>query len=141
VAFAIAPLMSPLPLMARPTKDDTIKRDLTVRVRVTFAEKQQLWQQAQEAGYTPSDYIRVKALGASGPLGGASVRRSVPTPDRAALLSLLAELGKVGSNVNQIARHLNGADAYGLRADQLNATIGNVEALTAQLLNLLRDGH
>jgi len=118
--------------MARPRKDDTDKRDLTIRVRVTQAEKNRIWQQAHESDHTPSDYLRVKALGAT-PL------RYVPTPDRAVLLNLLAELGKIGSNVNQIARHLNTAQAT--QPESLIAAMTGVDALTAQLLQHLRDGH
>ncbi|MEZ0611357.1 plasmid mobilization relaxosome protein MobC [Fibrella sp. WM1] len=120
--------------MARPPKADPDKRELTIRVRVTAAEKQRIWQQARESGHTPSDYLRVRAL------AGQALRR-VPTPDRAALLVLLAELGKIGSNVNQIARALNSPHQPVPQAEAVTEAMTGVEALTAQLLHLLGDGH
>ena len=41
--------------MARPQKMGDQKRDLTIRVRVTSAEKQRIWKLAAEAAVTPSD--------------------------------------------------------------------------------------
>ena len=86
--------------MARPHKDGDDKRDLTIRVRVTTTERNRIWQLAAEQGHTPSDFMRLRTMAATLPL------RRVPTPDRKILLNLMAELGKLGSNVNQIARHL-----------------------------------
>lgn len=126
--------MSFIHIMARPSKDDTTKRILTIRIRVTQAEKTLIWQQAREAGHTPSDYLRVRAL-ASPPV------RRVPTPDRAVLLQLLAELGKIGSNVNQIARSLNSYQHPVIRPDSITDAMTGVDDLTAQILNILRDGH
>lgn len=123
--------------MARPTKPEDDKRDVTIRVRVTASEKLRIWQQAEESGQTPSDYLRLKSLAASTPL------RRVPTPDRKILLDALAELGKVGSNVNQIARALNRSDGRlptGVSTNDIDAAMQGVDELTAHLLNLLRDG-
>ena len=125
--------------MARPPKDEADKRDLTIRVRVTAHEKRRIWDMAQEHGYTPSDFMRLRSMAATQPL------RRVPTPDRAMLLNLMAELGKLGSNVNQIARQLNSRDEtgqmIGLNADDIHQAMHSVDTLTAQLLNLLSDGH
>ena len=88
--------------MARPTKTGSEKRDLMVRVRLNVAEKKQLEQQAKTTGVTVSDYLRIKAF-------GVAPSQPVLTPQRETLLRFLAELGKQGSNVNQIARALNQA--------------------------------
>lgn len=125
--------------MARPHKDGDDKRDLTIRVRVTATERNRIWQLAAEQGHTPSDFMRLRTMAASLPL------RRVPTPDRKILLDLMAELGKIGSNVNQIARHLNSRDESGqltgISTDDVNAAMQRVDALTGQLLNLLDHGH
>lgn len=125
--------------MARPQKESDDKRDLTIRVRVTPAEKRRIWQMALEAGNTPSDYMRLRTMAATQPL------RRVPTPDREVLLNLMAELGKIGSNVNQIARALNRSDETGqladINTDDIHQAMQGVEALTAHFLNLLSHGH
>lgn len=125
--------------MARPQKESDDKRDLTIRVRVTSAEKLRIWQLAADAGYTPSDFMRLRTMAATQPV------RRVPTPDRAVLLDLMAELGKLGSNVNQIARVLNRSDETGqltgISPEDVNQAMQGVDTLTAHFLDLLSNGH
>jgi hypothetical protein len=68
----------------------------------TPAERAQLDAAAERAGMTVSAFMRQQCLGTAGPR---AVRR--PPVERAALAQLLAQLGKCGSNLNQIARALN----------------------------------
>ncbi|WP_077920581.1 plasmid mobilization relaxosome protein MobC [Spirosoma sp. 209] len=121
--------------MARPPKEDTDKRDFTIRVRVTASEKLRIWQMAADSGYTPSDFMRLRTMAATQPL------RHKPTPDRELLLNVMAELGKIGSNVNQIARALNSRDETGQLAgidtDEINQAMQGLDALTAQVLKHL----
>jgi uncharacterized protein (DUF1778 family) len=86
--------------MARPLKGGGDKRESIIRVRFTAAEKIQIQKAASSRGLTVSDFIRVLAINAS-PL----FRKA--TPERAAFIKGLAELGKIGSNLNQIARAIN----------------------------------
>ncbi|GAB4023355.1 hypothetical protein GCM10028808_73560 [Spirosoma migulaei] len=121
--------------MARPSKDDADKREFTIRVRVTASEKLRIWQMAAENGYTPSDFMRLRTMAATQPL------RHKPTPDRELLLNVMAELGKIGSNVNQIARSLNSRDEtgqlVGINAYEINQAMQGLDSLTAQVLKLL----
>jgi hypothetical protein len=121
--------------MARPQKDDADKREFTIRVRVTASEKLRIWQMAADAGLTPSDFMRLRTMAATQPL------RHKPTPERELLLNVMAELGKIGSNVNQIARHLNSRDETGQLAgidtDEINQAMQGLDGLTAQVLKLL----
>lgn len=68
----------------------------------TPEERAQLEAAAERAGMTLSSYMRLKCFGTAGPR---AMRR--PPVERAALAQLLAQLGKCGSNLNQIARALN----------------------------------
>lgn len=86
--------------MGRPLKPDDKRRKNLLRVRVTDHEKSRIEQLAADAGLTPSDYLRGAAF-------HAKPERKVPTPDRTLMLKMLAELNKLGSNHNQIARALN----------------------------------
>jgi len=84
--------------MARPKKAAKEKRSANFPpVRVTEAELIHVQDQAGMAGLSVSDYLRQRALS-----GKVTPRR---TPAQA---SLLVELNRVGVNLNQIARSLNG---------------------------------
>ncbi len=121
--------------MARPTKPDDQLRTGVVRVRVTLSEKSRLSQNAKEASLTPSDFLRGLAL-------GAKPSRNVPTPDREALLKLLAELNMQGSNLNQIARALNrrqdSPELQGIDITLLHNTLYGVDMLRNLLMQMLR---
>ena len=83
--------------MARPTKAPHEKRSASLPpVRVTQAELHSLQEQAEAVRLSPSEFIRQRVL--SGRI----------TPPRSpAQASLIAELNRVGVNLNQIARQLN----------------------------------
>jgi CubicO group peptidase (beta-lactamase class C family) len=68
----------------------------------TAGERAQLDAAAERAGMSVSAFMRRQCLGTAGPR---AARR--PPVERAALAQILAQLGKCGSNLNQIARALN----------------------------------
>ena len=72
----------------------------------------------------------------------AAPARRVPTPDREALLKLLAEAGKQGSNLNQIARVLNHREQTGEPIDIPGAVIsdavGRCDAFIKQAMEILK---
>jgi len=125
--------------MARPQKGGDDKRDIMIRFRLTAAEKIKLQEYAQTAGLTPSDFIRIKTIG-----GVPFIRKA--TPEREALISGLAQLGKIGSNLNQVAKALNMRQEDGrpseVSKELVEYAIFQVETLTTQLLKLVEyDGH
>lgn len=81
---------------------ETRQRPKLALMRCTPDEHAQLEAAADRAGMTVSAFMRHQCLGTAGPR---AVRR--PPVERAALAQLLAQLGKCGSNLNQIARALN----------------------------------
>jgi len=95
-------------------------RNKHLTIRLTPEERALIEAAADRAGLTAGSYARNVLMGAPTPR---QVRR--PPVERAELARLLAELGRIGSNVNQIARALNtgfeadGAALYGARADLL----------------------
>lgn len=64
-------------------------------------EKAKIQEKANKAGISMSEYIRRCALSRKIPQYG----------DVAVLREISAELGKIGSNLNQIAHHLNAGDS------------------------------
>jgi hypothetical protein len=69
---------------------------------LTEEEFAQLIAKAENAGRPASAFLRAAALGDAGPR---AQRR--PPVDQKALLQLLGHCGRIGNNVNQIARHMN----------------------------------
>lgn len=124
--------------MPRPLKSDDDKRDLIVRVRFTSGEKSRLVKTADEKGLTISDFIRVHSLDA------APLHRKAHA-QRAVFIKALAELGKVGSNVNQIAKALNilkkNPAAETVPPELIQNSLLRVATLTKHLIKLLQDGH
>lgn len=88
---------------------ETRKATRLVPVRFTPEAFTQVTAAAARAGFESlGEFLRVRALG---PGQGRATAR-LPQLDRVELVRTLAEMGRVGSNVNQIARALNsGADS------------------------------
>lgn len=85
------------------TKSEQRQRTATLYARVTPAEKAAFMARADRAGMASAAFMRALALGDAGPR---AQRR--PLVDHIAIRQLLGELGRVGNNINQIARGLNG---------------------------------
>jgi len=81
---------------------DKRQRNRRIIVRCTDSEFSAIFDRADRAGLYAAAYLRAAALGSPGPR---AVRR--PPVDRQELCRLLGELGRVGNNLNQIARALN----------------------------------
>jgi hypothetical protein len=71
-------------------------------VRFTEEEFAEITDKADRAGRPAAAFLRAAALGSPGPR---AQRR--PPADHKALRQLLGECGRIGNNINQIARHLN----------------------------------
>jgi hypothetical protein len=77
-------------------------RKVFVAVRCTVEEHAAIGEAAAQAGLSVGAFLRAQALGRPGPR---SVRR--PPIERKELSRLMGHLGKVGSNINQIAKAVN----------------------------------
>ena len=99
------------------------KRKLTARIAVNCTPKQKatIVAKCDAAGYSPSAFVLNILLGLPLP------SRRHPSVDTQMLAKVLAELGKIGSNINQIAHHLNA----GRPGD---VTEGSIQAALAELL-------
>lgn len=86
---------------------NTRQRRGQILVRLTDEELAVADDKADRAGLTRAAFVRAAIVGSPGPR---AQRR--PPADHVALRKLLGELGRVGNNINQIARTLNsGEDA------------------------------
>ncbi len=73
-----------------------------IALRCTDEDRAFLEESAAQAGLSVGAFLRTLALGTA---GARAVKR--PSVERAQLGKLLGEIGKLGSNVNQIARWAN----------------------------------
>lgn len=81
------------------------QRERIIAVRCTPAEYDGIHALAEAAGLPAGAYLRAAAFGSPGPR---AQRR--PPVDRQELARLLGQLGKIGGNLNQIARALHQRD-------------------------------
>jgi hypothetical protein len=112
-------------------------RSLRLDLRVTADQSAALRAAAQEAGMSLTAYICWRALGGERPaplLRGAEVD---------ALRKILAQMGKQGGNLNQLAHHLNSCDMrevddalMAMRADH-EAALAEHHAVCAALMTAL----
>lgn len=119
--------------MERTPENGGGKRDLIFRFRATADEITALKQHAKRDGTTVSEFIRRK-------LNARSDRS-----DRKDYIRLLAEIGKQGSNLNQIAKAMNiwvntGNDPK-IEPSMIRHCILEINRLTRELLEVIKHGH
>jgi hypothetical protein len=73
-----------------------------ISIRCTAKDRSRIDETAMQSGLSMGAYLRALALGSPGPR---AVRR--PPVERKELARLLGQLGKVGSNLNQLAHAFN----------------------------------
>ena len=86
------------------------QRQKSVSVRLSESEYERLKNDASRQSLTVGSYIRSTMLDAPIPRQS---RRPLAKKDTAIIGKYLGELGKLGSNINQIARALNSANLSG----------------------------
>jgi hypothetical protein len=110
---------------------ETRQRKRMLGVRVTDAEMAEIEAQATRAGLTPSSYARSVLLSAPAPRA-----RRRPSIEAEAMGRLLGELGKVGSNLNQIAHHMN-AGRNEVSPAAMEAALSEVADIRAAILEAM----
>lgn len=98
-------------------------RDISIKIRLTEAEKEQLLQRSKEEGKSLSSFIRESALKG----------RSISKTD----VQMIYELRKIGANINQLAKHINTLPSdenilYSL--GRINQYLSDVETINRKLL-------
>ena len=118
-------------------------RSVTVSIRIPYRERERLRALAADRGLGPSSLIKAVI---QAELAGRrqKVPPLVPRPalDPHAVRQILGQLGKLGSNANQIAKQMNEAAKEGRRVaprlEKLSAWQAEMSALRQHLLDALR---
>ena len=106
-------------------------RQLKIPVACDAAEFLVIDDRARAAGLSRPSYLRTLALGSPGP----RAKRSPPV-NAEALAHATAALNKAGSNLNQIARSLNAADAK-ITAREYYTVLKEVRAAVMLILDIV----
>lgn len=106
------------------------KRAQALTIRFNDTEHAELLRRADAVGLTPASFVRSAVIDVAPP-------RAARTPpvDRQLVAQVLAQLGKVGSNVNQIAHALNaGRPMSSPEVEQAMAAVLDMRAACLQAL-------
>lgn len=109
--------------MARPKKQPEDLREERINPRLTMAERILIEQNAAALSLTASEYMRRRAL---------SHRMPAPRPEQRNLARAVAELNRLGVNLNQIARHMNAGRAP---PPHLSTLLERIDATIASLID------
>jgi hypothetical protein len=109
---------------------ETRKKSGLIGFRVDPLERDEIEQAAEGAGLTVGSYIRDIVLEKA-----RTQKTRRPSFDRVLLSQLLGQLGKVGSNLNQIAKRLN--EGKGVGADRITAACDDFLILKEELLKAI----
>lgn len=123
------PETDPAPERKPRKKSEKRQRTHSYPIRFTPDEYSRLEHLARRAGLTRAGYIRQCVLGDAGSRSHRRIRG-----DRRELAALLGEIGKIGSNINQIARKVNTAGFARLDPEELDQAIADISDMRAMLL-------
>lgn len=105
--------------MGRPKKEMPPSKGRKFTIRLTDVMYESLEQDAMKAGLSVSEYARELLL------NNRPVVKQEIVFDSEELLHVLGDMGKIGSNLNQIAHHLNGGGGWSasLKSEVLQGVI------------------
>lgn len=112
-------------------QDTDKKKEAMTRMemRISKEDKALIEQKARKAGITTSEFIRRSALG----------RRLPSYGDTTILQEYSMQLGKIGSNLNQIAKHLNSGGSYYSVYSDVKEAVKELLDLKFKILPALED--
>lgn len=109
--------------------DKKKKNKVLMSMRISAEDKELIEEKARKTGLTTSEYMRRCALGRKLPCYG----------DTGLLREYSMQFGKIGSNLNQIAKHLNGGGDFYSIYYEVKETIREVIDLKFKILPALED--
>lgn len=120
--------------MGRPSKEKALDHKNIITLRLTDIELAYLDQSAKSLHITRSEYLRNLIL--EKPM----IYKYEVVADNEQLKKLNAEIGKIGSNLNQIAKHLNqGGVRSMILQDRVHECIDKLFDLRRQVMELAGD--
>ena len=120
--------------MSEKKKSGSENREKTkvVGVRVNEEEHFELALKSEDAGLSIPAFVRKKLLDEV----FTQPRKAAPSLDKKLLSMILAQLGKLGSNMNQIARRLN--EGGNVNAEKITGAVVDFEVLRDEILKAIK---
>ena len=120
--------------MARPRKQKELRRTHPVMLRFTDTEYERLLSLAESASLPLAEYIRKQVTGKQ-----VKIKYEI-VADIPELKKLIAEFGKIGSNLNQIARHFNSGGIHSQEMRKaINQSIARIYEMKYEVLKMAGD--
>ena len=111
--------------MARPKKDGQLRHTHQIMLRLTDTEYEIVAENAKSANLTLAEYARNQIM-----------NKKVTVK----LKKLIAEFGKIGSNLNQIARHFNSGGIHSQEMRKaINQSIARIYEMKYEVLKMAGD--
>ena len=122
--------------MARPKKEKELTHTQHINLRLTDTQYEIICKAAEQAGLSLSEYIRKQIM-----KGKVTAKYEI-VADVPELKKLVAEFGKIGSNLNQIARHFNQGGIHSQEMRQaINRCIAQIYEMKYEVVKMAGDFH
>ena len=122
--------------MARPKKEKELKRSHCAMLRFNDTEYEIIMANANGAGLPLAEFLRRQVM------KGKVIAKYEIVADVPELKKLVAEFGKIGSNLNQIARHFNQG---GIHSQEMRQAIGRclaeIHEMQQEVIKMAGDFH
>ena len=122
--------------MARPKKEKELRHKHQIMLRLTDTEYDIVTENAKSANLPLAEYVRKQVMKQK------VIAKYEIVADQPELKKLVAEFGKIGSNLNQIARHYNsgGIHSQAMRK-AIEQSVSRIYELKYEVLKMAGDFH
>ena len=122
--------------MARPKKEKELKRNHIVTLRFNDTEYEIVTGNAKDTGLPLAEFLRRQVM------KGKVIAKYEIVADVPELKKLVAEFGKIGSNLNQTARHFNQRGIHSQEIRQaLNKCIAEIYEMKYEVIKMAGNFH
>jgi len=122
--------------MARPKKEKELKRNHIVTLRFNDTEYEIITENAKDTGLPLAEFLRKQVM------KGKVIAKYEIVADVPELKKLIAEFGKIGSNLNQIAHHFNQGGIHSQEMRQaINKCIAEIYEMKYEVVKMAGNFH
>lgn len=122
--------------MARPKKDKELRHKHQIMLRLTDTEYEIVAENAKTANLPLAEYVRKQVMKQK------IIAKYEIVADLPELKKLVAEFGKIGSNLNQIARHFNSGGIHSQEMRRaIDQSVSRIYEMKYDVLKMAGDFH
>ena len=122
--------------MARPKKDKELRHNHQIMLRLTDTEYEIISESAKSSNLPLAEYVRKQVMKQK------VITKYEIVADLPELKKLIAEFGKIGSNLNQIARHFNSGGIHSQEMRKaINQNITRIYEMKYEVLKMVGNFH